>query len=136
MLKPRQLKFNKVRKGRIKGLEYRSNKVVFGTYGLKSLEVGKISQYQIEAARKSIRRKLRRQGTLWIRIFPDTPITQKPIQVRMGKGKGSVKYWVCKVKPGRILFELDKVSKEMTFEAFKRGSVKLPVKTKIVEKVR
>ena len=135
MLRPKKLKYNKKRKGRIKGLEYKTNKLSYGKYGLKALENGKISEYQIESSRKAIRRSLRRLGTLWIRIFPDTSITEKPIQVRMGKGKGAIKYWIAKVKPGTILFELDYISQELAYEALKRGSIKLPIKTKLVLKI-
>ncbi|TAE33215.1 MAG: 50S ribosomal protein L16 [Alphaproteobacteria bacterium] len=135
MLSPKRTKFRKAHKGRIHGLAKGGSDLAFGSYGLKVLEPERITARQIEASRRAINRHLRRTGRLWIRVFPDTPVSAKPAEVRMGKGKGSVEFWVCKVKPGRIIFELDGVSEELARGAFERASAKLPVKTKIVARV-
>ena len=132
MLSPKRTKFRKAHKGRIHGMAKGGTTLNFGTYGLKALSPERVTARQIEAARRAITRHLRRQGKLWIRIFPDLPVTSKPAEVRQGKGKGSVDYWACRVKPGRVMFELEGVSPEMARGAFDRAAAKLPVKTKIV----
>ncbi len=132
MFQPKRTKFFKQRKGSLGGIENRSTNVAFGIFGLVSEESGRITSRQIEASRKTIKRRLKRLGSLWIRIFPDIPVTSKPTEVRMGKGKGSIDYWCCKVETGKILFELSGVSLELAREAFKLASDKLPVRTKFV----
>ncbi len=132
MLQPRKTKFRKVQKGRIKGTAQRGSLIAFGTFGLKSLEPARITANQIEAARVAITRYVKREGQLWIRIFPDKPITKKPAEVRMGKGKGAPEYWVAPIKPGRILFELEGVAFEQAKRAFQLGAQKLPIATKMV----
>jgi large subunit ribosomal protein L16 len=134
MLVPKKTKFKKQHKGRIHGLAKGGSELAFGSYGLKALTPERITSRQIEAARRAITRHMRRLGRLWIRIFPDVPVTAKPLGVRMGKGKGAVEYWVCRVKPGRIMFEMDGVKPEIAIEALTLASAKLPVKTKIVER--
>ena len=134
MLAPKKVKRRKVQKGRMKGMSNRSNFVAYGSYGLKALEPGWITSRQIEATRISISRRVRKVGKMWIRIFPDKPITKKPAETRMGKGKGSPEYWVSVVKPGRILFELDGLDYEQSKEAYRACSHKLPIKTKLVER--
>jgi large subunit ribosomal protein L16 len=129
MLQPKRTKYRKQQKGRNTGLALRGNKVSFGEYGLKALDRGRITARQIEAARRAIIRHVRRGGKLWIRIFPDKPITKKPLEVRMGKGKGNVEYWVAEVKPGTVLYEIEGVPEEVAREAFKLASAKLPVRT-------
>ncbi len=135
MLTPKRTKYRKAHKGRIHGLAKGGSDLNFGSYGLKAIEPERITARQIEASRRAITRHVKRTGRLWIRIFPDTPVTAKPAEVRMGKGKGSVEYWACKVKPGRILFEIDGVSQELARAAFERAAAKLPVKTKFVSRV-
>lgn len=132
MLAPRKVKFRKPHRGNRKGMASKGNAVAFGTYGLKALENGWITSRQIESGRVAITRKVRKFGRMWIRIFPDKAITQKPAETRMGKGKGAPEYWVCVVKPGRILFEIEGVSEELAAEAFRLCSHKLPIKTKMV----
>ena len=134
MLSPRKIKYRKPQKGRMKGMASSGNYVSFGTFGLKALEPGWITSRQIEAARIVISRATRKVGRMWIRIFPDKAITQKPAETRMGKGKGSPEYWVAVIKPGRILFELDGVDFSTAQETFRKCSNKLPIKTKIVER--
>jgi|TARA_B110000196_G_C21065440_1_gene624616 large subunit ribosomal protein L16 len=134
MLSPKKVKRRKVQKGRMKGMSTRSNSVAYGTYGLKALEPGWITSRQIEATRVSISRRVRKLGKMWIRIFPDKPITKKPAETRMGKGKGSPEYWVSVVKPGRILFEIDGLDFEEAKETFRACSHKLPIKTKLVSR--
>jgi len=134
MLSPKKVKRRKVQKGRMKGMSNRGNFVAYGSYGLKAMEPGWITSRQIEATRVSISRRIRKVGKMWIRIFPDKPITKKPAETRMGKGKGSPEYWVSVVKPGRILFELDGLNFEEAKEAFRSCSHKLPIKTKLVER--
>ena len=134
MLSPKRVKRRKVQKGRMKGLSHRGNTVAYGTYGLKALEPGWITSRQIEATRISISRRVRKVGKMWIRIFPDKPITKKPAETRMGKGKGSPEYWVSVVKPGRILFEIDGLDFEQAKETFRSCSHKLPIKTKLVSR--
>jgi len=132
MLQPKRTKFRKVHKGRNTGLALRGSSVAFGTIGLKSVERGRITARQIEAARRAISRRVKRGGKIFIRIFPDKPITQKPLEVRMGKGKGSVEYWVAEIKPGKMLYEIEGVPHELAREAFVLAAAKLPLKTTIV----
>ena len=132
MLQPKRTKYRKQMKGRVKGLAYKGSTVSFGTFGLKSLEIGRITNRQLESARIAMTRHMQRQGKVWIRIFPDKPITSKPLEVRMGKGKGALDHWVAVVKPGRIMFELDGVSEEVAREALRLAAQKLPVPTKVV----
>ena len=132
MLQPKRTKFRKVHKGRNRGLALRGSTVDFGSIGLKSTERGRLTARQIEAARRAITRRVKRGGKIWIRVFPDKPITQKPLEVRMGKGKGNVEYWVAEIRPGKILYELEGVSEELAREAFALAAAKLPVKTSIV----
>jgi len=131
-LQPKKTKYRKYKKGRLSKFEYRSNTLKFGTFGLKALESGCITARQIEAARQAITQKTKRLGKVWIRIFPDLPITSKPIEVRMGKGKGNVDHWVARVGGGSILFELDGISEKLAMAALKTGAGKLPVKTIII----
>ncbi|NKB47113.1 MAG: 50S ribosomal protein L16 [Legionellales bacterium] len=135
MLQPKRTKFRKQHKGRNRGLAWRGNKVSFGKFGLKTTQLGRITARQIEAARRAMTRHVKRGGKVWIRIFPDKPITQKPLEVRQGKGKGNVEYWVALVQPGRVLFEMEGVDIELAREAFRLAAQKLPVKTIFVEKV-
>lgn len=132
MLQPKRTKFRKQMKGKNRGLAQVGNKVSFGEYGLKTLQRGKLTARQIEAARRAMTRHVKRGGKIWIRVFPDTPVTAKPVEVRMGKGKGNVEYWVAKVQPGRMLYEMEGVSETMAREAFALASAKLPVKTTFV----
>lgn len=134
MLQPKKTKFRKQNKGRNRGLANIGNKVSFGEYGLKATTRGRITARQIEAARRTITRKVKRGGKLWIRMFPDKPITRKPLEVRQGKGKGNVEYWVSLVQPGKMLYEIEGVSEELAREAFKLASAKLPVKTTFVSR--
>lgn len=135
MLQPKRTKYRKQQKGRNRGLAQRGNKVDFGSFGLKSLGTGRITNRQIEAARIAMTRFMKREGKVWIRIFPDKPITSKPLEVRMGKGKGALDYWVANVQPGRIMFELDGVSREVAEEALRLAAQKLPVATKVVTRL-
>jgi large subunit ribosomal protein L16 len=135
MLTPKRTKYRKAFKGRIHGNAKGGSSLNFGQHGLKALEPERITARQIEAARRAISRHVKRVGRVWIRVFPDLPVTSKPAEVRMGKGKGSVDYWACRVKPGRILFEIDGVSEELAREAFARAAAKLPVKTKFVTRI-
>lgn len=128
-LQPKQLKFKKTRKGKLSKLEFKLNSLKFGTIGLKSMESGHVTARQIEAARQAIVRKIQRKGKLWIRIFPDLPVTSKPTEVRMGKGKGAVSHWAARINGGTVLFEICGVSKNIAINAFKTGGAKLPVKT-------
>ena len=132
MLQPKRTKFRKVHKGRNTGLALRGSSVSFGTIGLKSVERGRITARQIEAARRAISRRVKRGGKIFIRVFPDKPITQKPLEVRMGKGKGSVEYWVAEIKPGKMLYEIEGVPDDLAREAFALAAAKLPLKTTIV----
>jgi large subunit ribosomal protein L16 len=134
MLQPKRTKFRKQFKGRNRGQAIRGGWVSFGDFGLKAVTRGRITARQIEAARRAISRHVKRGGKLWIRIFPDKPITKKPLEVRQGKGKGSVEYWVALVQPGRILFEIEGISQELAREAFKLASAKLPISTTFVER--
>lgn len=130
MLSPKRVRWRKRQKGRMRGKAYRGSKLSFGKFGLVALDPHRITARQIEAARIAMNRYIRRQGKIWIRIFPDKPVTKKPAEVRMGKGKGSVEEWVAVVKPGRILFEMDGVPREVAEEAFRLAAHKLPIKTK------
>ncbi|MCW8956898.1 MAG: 50S ribosomal protein L16 [Gammaproteobacteria bacterium] len=132
MLQPKRTKFRKMQKGRNRGLAQAGNKVSFGEYGLKAIARGRITARQIEAARRAMTRHIKRGGKIWIRIFPDTPISTKPLEVRMGKGKGNVDYWVAKVQPGSVLYEMEGVSEELAREAFKLAAAKLPIRTTFV----
>lgn len=135
MLQPKRTKFRKQQKGRNTGLAHRGSSVSFGEFGLKSVSRGRITSRQIEAARRAITRHVKRGGKIWIRVFPDKPITKKPLEVRMGKGKGSVEYWVAEVKPGAMLYEIQGVPEELAREAFQLASAKLPVKTTFASRV-
>ena len=134
MLQPKKTKFRKQQKGRLRGFATSGAKVSFGEFGLKATSRGRVTARQIEAARRAMTRYIKRGSKVWIRIFPDVPITKKPIEVRMGKGKGSPEFWACRVKPGRILFEVDGVDRKGAEEAFHNASNKLPIKTKIVSR--
>ena len=134
MLSPKRTKFRKAHKGRIHGNAKGGTSLNFGSYGLKALSPERITARQIEAARRAITRHLRRTGRLWIRVFPDVPVSSKPAEVRMGKGKGSPEFWACRVKPGRILFEVDGVSEQIAKEALYKASAKLPIKTKFIRR--
>ncbi len=129
MLQPKRTKFRKQMKGRNRGLAQSGNKVSFGEFGLKAVGRGRLTSRQIEAARRTITRTVKRGGKLWIRVFPDKPVTKKPLEVRQGKGKGNVEYWVAQVQPGRMLYEIEGVSEELAREAFQLASAKLPFKT-------
>ena len=132
MLQPKRTKFRKAHKGRISGEAKGGSDLNFGTFGLKALQPERVTARQIEAARRAMTRHMKRQGRVWIRIFPDLPVTSKPVEVRMGKGKGSVDYWACKVKPGRVMFEIDGVSEPVAREALRLAAMKLPIKTRTV----
>lgn len=132
MLQPKRTKFRKMQKGRVKGIATRGHSLAFGSFGLKSLEAGWITARQLEAARIAVTRAMKREGQVWIRIFPDKPITRKPAEVRMGKGKGAPEYWVAVVRPGRMLFETEGVPLEVAKEALRLAAQKLPVQTKFV----
>ncbi len=134
MLQPKRTKFRKQQKGRNRGLAQVSNKVSFGQYGIKATSRGRITARQIEAARRAITRHVKRGGKLWIRIFPDVPITKKPVEVRMGKGKGNVEYWIAQIQPGRMLYEIEGVTEEVAREAFRRAAAKLPVQVSFVSR--
>ena len=135
MLQPKRTKFRKQHKGRIKGVAKGGTTLTFGAFGLKAQEPERVTARQIEAARRAMTRHMKRAGRVWIRIFPDVPVTKKPTEVRMGKGKGSVEYWACKVKPGRIMFEIDGVSEDVAREALRLAAMKLPVKTRFVQRI-
>jgi large subunit ribosomal protein L16 len=132
MLMPKRVKFRKQQRGRMRGKAYRGSTVAFGSFGLKALEPGWITSRQIEAARVALNRRMKRDGKVWIRIFPDKPVSKKPLETRMGKGKGAPEFWVAVVKPGRIMFEVDGVTQELAHEALKLAAYKLPIKVKIV----
>ena len=134
MLQPKRTKFRKKQKGRVKGIAQRGHTISFGSFGIKSLESGWITSRQIEAARIAVTRKMKREGQVWIRIFPDKPVTKKPAEVRMGKGKGAPEYWVAVVKPGTIMFEAGGVTTEVAKEALRLAAQKLPVRTKFVNR--
>ena len=135
MLQPKRTKFRKAHKGRIHGKAKGGTQLNFGAYGIKALEPERITARQIEAARRAITRHMKRAGRVWIRIFPDVPVSKKPTEVRMGKGKGTPEYWAARVKPGRILFEIDGVSTEVAREALRLGAQKLPIKTRFIARL-
>jgi len=135
MLQPKRTKFRKAHKGRIHGMAKGGTSLTFGQYGLKAQEPERITARQIEAARRAMTRHMKRAGRVWIRIFPDLPVTAKPTEVRMGKGKGAPEYWAARVKPGRIMFELDGVSEEVAREALRLAAMKLPIKTRFVKRI-
>ena len=136
MLQPKRTKFRKAHKGRIRGMTKGGAELNFGAFGMKATEGGRITARQIEAARRAITRHLKRAGRVWIRVFPDKPVSKKPAEVRMGKGKGSPEFWVAPVKPGRVMFEIDGVPYELAEEALKRASAKLPISTRFVHRVQ
>ena len=135
MLQPKKTKYRKAHKGRIRGKAKGGTTLNFGSYGLKAITAERVTSRQIEAARRAITRHMKRAGKVWIRIFPDVPVSKKPTEVRMGKGKGSPEYWACRVKPGRILFEIDGVTEETAKEALYKASAKLPIKTKFIKRL-
>ena len=132
MLSPKRTKFRKMQKGNNRGIAYRGSDVAFGDFGMQAVEPGRITARQIEACRRTISRRVKRGGKIFIRVFPDKPITEKPLEVRMGNGKGNVEYWVCEIKPGKILYEIEGVSEDLAREAFTLAAAKLPFKTTIV----
>jgi large subunit ribosomal protein L16 len=134
MLQPKRTKYRKQFKGRNRGLATTGSKVSFGEFGLKAVERGRITARQIEAARRAMTRHVKRGGKIWIRVFPDVPVSKKPLEVRMGKGKGNVEYWVCKIQPGRVLYEMEGVDEGIAREAFKLAAAKLPFKTTFVSR--
>lgn len=134
MLSPKRVKYRKRQRGRLKGLSQRGSKVSFGEYGLKAITSGRLTARQIESARRTMTRHIKRGGKMWIRIFPDQPITKKPAETRMGSGKGSPEYWVAVIRPGRVLFELSGISEELAKEAFRLAAHKLPLHTVMVKK--
>ncbi|GGD05542.1 50S ribosomal protein L16 [Aquisalinus flavus] len=135
MLQPKRTKFRKMHKGRIKGNAKGGTELAFGSFGLKALQPERVTSRQIEATRRAITRHMKRAGRVWIRIFPDVPVTKKPTEVRMGKGKGSVEFWAAKVKPGRVMFEIDGVPEDVAREALLLGAAKLPIKTRIIKRI-
>ena len=135
MLSPKKTKFRKAHKGRIHGLAKGATTLLYGSYGIKALEPDRVTARQIEAARRAAIRSMKRVGRMWIRIFPDVPVSSKPAEVRMGKGKGSVEFWAARVKPGRIMFEVEGVSEEVAREALQKASAKLPIKTKFMKRI-
>ena len=134
MLQPKRTKFRKQQKGRNRGLAHRGSKVAFGKFGLKSTGRGRMTARQIEAGRRAMTRHIKRGGQIWIRVFPDKPITNKPLEVRQGKGKGNVEYWVAQIKPGKVLYEMEGVSEELAREAFSLAAAKLPFSTTFVKR--
>ena len=134
MLQPKRTKFRKMQKGRVRGLAHRGSTIAYGSFAIKTLEVGFITSRQIEAARIAINRYMKREGKVWIRIFPDKPITGKPLEVRQGKGKGNVEYWVAHIQPGRVLYEVGGVSGQLAREAFDLAAAKLPIQTTFVKR--
>ncbi|POP52964.1 50S ribosomal protein L16 [Zhongshania marina] len=135
MLQPKRTKFRKQHKGRNRGLAERGSRVSFGDFGLKAVGRGRITARQIEAARRAMTRHIKRGGKIWIRVFPDKPITEKPLEVRQGKGKGNVEYWVAQIQPGKVLYEVEGVSEELAREAFALAAAKIPVPTTFVKRV-
>ena len=135
MLQPKRTKFRKAHKGRIHGVAKGGVDLAFGQFGLKAQEPERVTARQIEAARRAITREMKRQGRVWIRIFPDVPVSKKPTEVRMGKGKGSVEFWAARVKPGRILFEIDGVPEDTAREALRLGAMKLPITTRVIARI-
>lgn len=135
MLQPKKTKFRKAHKGRIHGKAKGGTALNFGAYGLKAVEPGRLTARQIEAARRAMTRHIKRAGKVWIRIFPDVPVSKKPTEVRMGKGKGSPEFWICRIKPGRVMFEMDGVPRELAREALDLAAAKLPIKTRFVTRL-
>jgi large subunit ribosomal protein L16 len=135
MLQPKRTKFRKAHKGRVHGVAKGGTTLNFGSFGLKAIEPGRVTARQIEATRRAITRHMKRAGRVWIRIFPDVPVSKKPTEVRMGKGKGTPEFWMCRVKPGRIMFEVDGVSLTVAKEAFELGAAKLPILTRLVSRL-
>jgi large subunit ribosomal protein L16 len=135
MLSPKRTKYRKAHKGRIHGKAYVGSSLVFGAYGLKAMAPGRITARQIEATRRAITRYLKRTGRIWIRVFPDVPVSKKPAEVRMGSGKGTPEFWVCRVKPGRVMFEIGGVEREQAEKAFELGAAKLPLPTRFVTRL-
>ncbi len=135
MMQPKKTKFRRAHKGRIKGNTKGGSALNFGQFGLKALEPNRVNAREIEAARRAITREMKRQGRVWIRIFPDVPVSQKPVEVRMGKGKGAVEYWAARVAPGRIMFEIDGVPESIARESLRLGAAKLSVRTKIITRI-
>jgi large subunit ribosomal protein L16 len=135
MLQPKRTKFRKAHKGRIHGVAKGGTDLNFGQFGLKATEPERVTARQIEAARRAITREMKRQGRVWIRIFPDLPVSKKPTEVRMGKGKGSVEFWAARVKPGRVMFEIDGVPEDVAREALRLGAMKLPITTRVVARI-
>ena len=135
MMQPKRTKFRKAFKGRIHGLAKGGTDLNFGAYGMTIVEPGRITARQIEAARRAITRAMKRAGSVWIRIFPDVPVSSKPTEVRMGKGKGAPEFWAARVKPGRIMFEIDGVSEDIAREALRLGAAKLPIKTRFIQRI-
>jgi large subunit ribosomal protein L16 len=135
MLQPKRTKFRKLHKGRIHGDAKGGSDLNFGTFGLKATEPERVTARQIEAARRAITRQMKRQGRVWIRIFPDVPVSQKPTEVRMGKGKGAPEFWAARVAPGRIMFEIDGVPEDIAREALRLGAAKLPIKTRFIQRI-
>jgi large subunit ribosomal protein L16 len=135
MLQPMRTKFRKAHKGRIKGVATSGAELAFGQFGLKAMEPDRVTARQIEAARRAMTRHMKRAGRVWIRLYPDVPVSKKPLEVRMGSGKGAPEFWVCRVKPGRIMFELDGVSLQLAKEALALAAAKLPIKTRFVERI-
>ena len=134
MLQPMRTKFRKAHKGRIKGLANSAVDLAFGHYGLKAMEPERVTARQIEAARRALTRHMKRAGQVWIRVYPDVPVSKKPLEVRMGSGKGTPEYWVCRVKPGRVLFEVDGISEAVAREALALAAAKLPIRSKFVKR--
>lgn len=134
MLQPKRTKFRKQQKGRNRGLAHRGSSVSFGEYGLKAMARGRMTARQIEAGRRAMSRRVKRGGQIWIRVFPDKPITQKPLEVRQGKGKGNVEYWVAQIKPGKVLFEMEGVTEEVARDAFRLAAAKFPFPTAFVKR--
>ncbi len=134
MLMPKRVKFRKQHRGRMNGKAYRGSDIAFGEFGLQALAPAWVTSRQIEAARVAITRSIKRGGKVWIRVFPDKPVTKKPAETRMGKGKGAPEFWVCVVKPGRVMFEIEGISRELARAAFQLGASKLPIKTRFIER--
>lgn len=135
MLSPKKTKYRKAHKGRIHGDAKGGFEIAFGSFGLKALEPDRITARQIEAARRALTRHIKRQGKVWIRVFPDVPVSKKPLEVRMGSGKGSPEYWVCRVKPGRVMFEIEGIPEQLAREALSLAAAKLPIQTKFVKRI-
>ena len=135
MLMPKRVKYRKAQRGNMRGKAHRGSTLAFGEYGLKALEPERVTARQIEAARRALTRHMKRAGRVWIRVFPDVPVTKKPLEVRMGSGKGGIEFWVTRVKPGRILFELDGVPVQVAKEALALAAAKLPIKTRFVQRI-